>query len=235
MSERLEETMEPKELRSALEAILFVSNEPVKVEELAETFEVAPEAVASQMEEIRRLLDEQMGGFMLEQTAGGWRLATRAEHDAALKKYFAKKGESRMSIAALETLAIVAYKQPISRGQLAAIRGVSVDGVVRTLLQRGYIEESGRDPGPGQAVLYGTTRLFLEDLGLDGLADLPPLGAFVPGPEVMDVLEASLRPSDDDDEPDAEGPADADAPDADADADIPDTPDTPDTPDGSDA
>jgi segregation and condensation protein B len=74
---------------------------------------------------------------------------------------------------------------------------VSVDGVVRTLLQRGYIEESGRDPGPGQAVLYGTTRLFLEDLGLDGLADLPPLGEFVPGPEVMDTLEASLRPSDD--------------------------------------
>src|SRR6185503_21102714 len=93
----------------------------------------------------------------------------------------------------------VAYKQPISRGQLAAIRGVSVDGVVRTLLQRGYIEECGRDPGPGQAVLYGTTRLFLEDLGLDALADLPPLGEFVPGPEIMDTLEASLRPSDDDD------------------------------------
>jgi segregation and condensation protein B len=100
-----------------------------------------------------------------------------------------------LSAAALETLAIVAYKQPVSRAQVASIRGVDVDGVMRTLQQRRLIEEVGRDPGPGQAILYGTTPLFLEKLGLDALDDLPPLADFVPGAEVMDALDASLRHS----------------------------------------
>ena len=99
-----------------------------------------------------------------------------------------------MSAAALETLAIVAYKQPVSRAQVSAIRGVNVDGVMRTLLQRGLIEEAARDPGPGLALLYGTTRLFLERLGLDSLDDLPSLGEFVPGSEVVEALEQGLRP-----------------------------------------
>jgi segregation and condensation protein B len=90
-------------------------------------------------------------------------------------------------------MAIVAYKQPLSRAQVAAIRGVNVDGVMRTLQQRGYIEEVARDPGPGQAVLFGTTRMFLEKLGLDSLDGLPPLGDFAPGPELVEVLEAGLR------------------------------------------
>ena len=101
---------------------------------------------------------------------------------------------SRLSAAALETHAIIAYKQPISRAQLAAIRGVNVDGVARTLQQRGYIEEIARDPGPGQAVLYGTSRLFLERLGLGSIDDLPPLGQFVPGADVVEALEHGLRP-----------------------------------------
>ena len=87
----------------------------------------------------------------------------------------------------------MAYKQPVSRAQIAAIRGVNVDGVMRTLQQRGYVEEVARDPGPGQALLYGTTPQFLEKLGLDSLADLPSLGDFVPGPEVMEAFEHSLR------------------------------------------
>ena len=94
--------------------------------------------------------------------------------------------------AALETLAIVAYRQPVSRAQVAAIRGVNADGVMRTLQQRGYVEEVGRDPGPGQAVLYGTTDLFLEKLGLDSPADLPALADFVPGAEVVEALERGL-------------------------------------------
>jgi segregation and condensation protein B len=98
-----------------------------------------------------------------------------------------------LSAAALETLAIVAYKQPVSRAQIGAIRGVNADAVIRTLQTRGYITEVGRDPGPGQALLYGTTTLFLEKLGLDRLDDLPPLAEFVPGPEIMDALENSLR------------------------------------------
>ena len=99
-----------------------------------------------------------------------------------------------MSNAALETLAIVAYKQPISRAQVAAIRGVNVDGVMRTLVARGYIDEIGRDHGPGQAVLYGTTSSFLEKLGLNAIDELPALGEFVPGADVYEALEKGLRP-----------------------------------------
>jgi segregation and condensation protein B len=98
-----------------------------------------------------------------------------------------------MSAAALETLAIVAYKQPVSRAQVAAIRGVNADAVMRTLHTRGLIKAVARDPGPGQAVLYGTTTLLLERLGLDTIDELPPLAQFVPGPEIMDALERSLR------------------------------------------
>ena len=100
---------------------------------------------------------------------------------------------ARLSAAALETLAIVAYKQPISRAQVAAIRGVNVDGVMRTLQQRGYIDETGRDPGPGQASLFGTTPLFLERLGLNGVDELPSLGDFIPGADVVELLEQGLR------------------------------------------
>jgi len=99
---------------------------------------------------------------------------------------------TRLSAAALETLAIVAYKQPISRAQIAAIRGVNVDGVVRTLLHRDFITEVGRDDGPGQAVLYGTTATLLERLGLDTVADLPAIGELVPGADVVEALERTL-------------------------------------------
>ena len=107
---------------------------------------------------------------------------------------FVLDGQSaRLSSAALETLAIVAYKQPLSRAQVAAIRGVNVDGVMRTLQQRGYVEEVGRDSGPGQATLFGTTREFLERLGLDSLQDLPPIADLFPSADVMEALEKGLR------------------------------------------
>lgn len=101
---------------------------------------------------------------------------------------------SRLSSAALETLAIVAYRQPVSRGQISALRGVSVDGVVRLLEQRGYIVAVGQAPGPGQPILYGTTPTFLEKLGLDSLDDLPRVEELLPGPEAMEQLEERLRP-----------------------------------------
>jgi segregation and condensation protein B len=107
---------------------------------------------------------------------------------------FVLEGQSaKLSAAALETLAIVAYKQPLSRAQIAAIRGVSVDSVVRTLEQRGYIGEVARDPGPGQAVLFGTTPLFLERLGINSISDLPSVAEFVPGADVVEALEHGLR------------------------------------------
>jgi segregation and condensation protein B len=168
--------MEPNELRSALEAILFVSSDPVKIDDLAESFpDEGKDSIATQLEEMRRNLETNVGGFMLEQTAGGWRFATRPEYDSVLKKYFAKKGENRLSIAALETLAIVAYLGPVSRPEIARIRGVAADSTVASLVERGLIAEAGRESGSGGAVRYRVTPLFERVFGLDSLAELPRL------------------------------------------------------------
>ncbi|TML59368.1 MAG: SMC-Scp complex subunit ScpB, partial [Actinobacteria bacterium] len=133
-------------------------------------------------------------GFVLVRVAGGYRFQSHPELAPYVERFVLEGQHARLSQAALETLAIVAYKQPVSRMQVSAIRGVDVDSVIRPLQQRGYVEEVARDPGPGQAVLYGTTNKFLERLGLDSLGDLPSLGDFVPGPEVVEVLEQGLRP-----------------------------------------
>src|SRR5436190_18262334 len=118
--------MNDSELKAAIEAVLFVANEPVTLDELVEAFDrVGPESIVAQLDEIKRNLDANVGGFTLEQTAGGWRFATRPEHDAVLKKYYAQKGQNRLSIAALETLAIVAYRQPITAPEISEIRGVN--------------------------------------------------------------------------------------------------------------
>jgi segregation and condensation protein B len=140
---------------------------------------------------------------VLTKVAGGYRFQSHPDMAPYVERFVLDGQSARLSSAALETLAIVAYKQPISRAQIAAIRGVNVDGVVRTLEQRGYIAEVGKDPGPGNPVLFGTTDKFLERLGLAGLEDLPPIARFVPGPEVVEQLERSLRA---DPEPPAAGP-----------------------------
>jgi segregation and condensation protein B len=187
--------MESTELRGALEAILFVSNEPVKVDDLAESFpEEGKEAVIAQLEEIKRILEANLGGFMLEQTAGGWRLATRAEHDSVLRKFFSKKGENRLSIAALETMAIVAYRQPITAPEVSEIRGVNSTGVIRTLLERRMIRVAGRKNVVGSPFLYRTTREFLVHFGLNDIRDLPRLEEFgdLIGENINDDLVAAI-------------------------------------------
>ena len=171
-------TMDANELKAALEAILFVSNEPVALDDLVESLDAERDEIVAQLEAIKRLLEENVGGFMLEQTAGGWRLATRAEHEAILKKYFARKGESRLSIAALETLAIVAYRQPITAPEVSDIRGVNSSAVLRTLLDRRMIRVSGRKNVVGSPFLYRTTREFLIHFGLNDIHDLPRLEEF---------------------------------------------------------
>jgi segregation and condensation protein B len=171
--------MEPNELRAALEAILFVTNEPVTLEELVDAFgEEERAAIVTQLEEIRRLLEANVGGFMLEQTAGGWRLATRPEHEPTLKKYFAKKGENRLSLAALETLAIVAYRQPVTAPEVNDLRSVNSTAVIRTLLERRMIRVAGRKNVVGSPFLYRTTRDFLVHFGLNDIRDLPRLEEF---------------------------------------------------------
>src|SRR5689334_14373247 len=170
--------MDPKELRSAVEAILFVATEPVKASDLAEALDEKEADVTAQLDELRKVLDENVGGFALEQTAGGWRLATRAEHDPVLKKYFAKKGENRLSLAALETLAITAYRQPVTAPEISDIRGVNSTGVIRTLLERRMIRVAGRKNVVGAPFLYRTTREFLIHFGLNDIRDLPRLEEF---------------------------------------------------------
>jgi segregation and condensation protein B len=179
----------------AIEAVLMVAAEPVAPHLLAELLEVPTERVEAICDELADGYARDGRGFVLARVAGGYRFQSHPDQESYVERFMLEGQSSRLSAAALETLAIVAYKQPVSRAQVAAIRGVNVDSVVRALTQRGYIEAVARDPGPGQAVLYGTTSLFLERLGLDSLEQLPPLGDFVPGPEVVEALEEGLRPT----------------------------------------
>jgi segregation and condensation protein B len=186
--------MDPKELRSAIEAILFVATEPVKTSDLAEALDEKEADVTAQLDELKKVLDENVGGFALEQTAGGWRLATRAEHDSVLKKYFAKKGENRLSLAALETLAITAYRQPVTAPEISDIRGVNSTGVIRTLLERRMIRVAGRKNVVGAPFLYRTTKDFLVHFGLNDIRDLPRLEEFgdLIGEAMSDDLVAAI-------------------------------------------
>jgi segregation and condensation protein B len=155
--------------------------------------EITPARVEELCADLAAAYAEEDRGFQLVRVAGGYRFQSHPDQAPYVEKFVLEGQSARLSAAALETLAIVAYKQPVSRAQVAAIRGVNADAVMRTLQIRGFITEVGRDPGPGQASLYGTTALLLEKLGLDRIEQLPPLAQFVPGPEIMDTLERSLR------------------------------------------
>jgi segregation and condensation protein B len=192
------------EAQRAVEAILMVAEEPVAAHLLAQILEVSPARVDELCVGLADAYAADDRGFVLLRVAGGYRFQSHPDLAPYVERFVLEGRTARLSAAALETLAIVAYKQPVSRAQIAAVRGVNVDGVMRTLQQRGYVEEVARDPGPGQAVLYGTTSLFLEKLGLDRLDQLPPLADFVPGPQVMDALEQGLRHPDGAAEPAAE-------------------------------
>ena len=177
----------------ALEAVLLVATEPVPVPLLGDILGLGGEVVEGLCRSLAEAYDEAGHGFELVRVAGGYRYQTRAEFSPYVERYILDGQRARLSGAALETLAIVAYKQPISRSQIASIRGVDPDGVLRTLQSRGYIDQVGRDPGPGQAVMWGTTPAFLEKLGINSVNDLPAIADFVPGAEVVEALEAGLR------------------------------------------
>jgi segregation and condensation protein B len=185
------------EEQRAIEAILMVADEPIAPHLLAQLLEISPGRVEELCVDLAAAYDAEDRGFVLARVAGGYRFQSHTDLAPYVERFVLEGQSARLSAAALETLAIVAYKQPVSRAQVTSIRGVNVDGVMRTLQQRGYVEEVARDPGPGQAVLYGTSRSFLEKLGLDHLGQLPPLADFVPGPETVDLLEQGLRVSDD--------------------------------------
>jgi segregation and condensation protein B len=176
--------------RRNLEAILLVADEPVPAEMLAEI-------VGLRLSDVEELLVDLAGeyardgrGFVLRAIAGGWRLYTHPGARTAVEAFLKAGQQSRLTRAALETLAVIAYRQPVTRFQVSAVRGVNVDGVFRTLASRGLIHEVGSDPGPGQATLYGTTPAFLEQLGLNDLDQLPPIKDYLPeGVELLDLQE----------------------------------------------
>jgi segregation and condensation protein B len=167
------------ELRAAIEAILFVAGEPISVESLSEAFpDAGRESIEEQLKQIEAAFEERGCGFRLEVAAGGYRFATRPENDVYLRKFFARQNEGRLSLAALETLAIVAYRQPITAPEISEIRGVNSSGVLRTLLERRLIRISGRKNVVGSPFLYRTSREFLVHFGLESIQDLPRLEEF---------------------------------------------------------
>lgn len=183
-----EPVRDPDELTAPLEALLLMATEPVATATLAEALG-APEPVVGQACQVLVDFYDRTGrGFELRHVGGGWRLWTRPEHGELIGRWVLEGQQSRLSQAALETLAVIAYLQPISRSRVSAVRGVNVDGVVRTLLSRGLVEEAPAEEH-STAVLFRTTDHFLERLGLEGLEELPPLAPHLPD---AGALEAEL-------------------------------------------
>lgn len=186
--------MNDAELARAIEAVVMVAVEPVPPGLLAELVEEPVDRVEAACERLAASYRDEERGFVLARIAGGYRYQTHQDLAPYVERFANRDVSHRLSTAALETLAIVAYRQPVSRAQIGALRGVNADGVVRLLEQRGYIVAVGRAEGPGLPILYGTTDLFLERLGLDHLSQLPPVEDFLPGVEVAAELEERLRP-----------------------------------------
>lgn len=186
----------PHEHLGALEAVLMVVDEPVPADQLAGVLGLPTGQVVELLTELAAEYRGERGtrprGFELREVAGGWRIYSAPAFADVVGRFVVDGQTARLTQASLETLAVIAYRQPVSRGRIAAIRGVNVDGVVRTLLARGLIEEAGHDE-EGGAVLYRTTPYFLERMGLGSLDDLPPLAPYLPDLDSLDDLEEELR------------------------------------------
>lgn len=180
-------------IRAAIEAILFVAEAPVPLGELAEVLEVSRDEVGEVLSEICADLDARGAGICVREVAGGWRMATRPEQYPWVERFATTPTAQRLSPAALETLAVVAYRQPVSRAQVAELRGVDSESSLRTLERRGLIEEAGRLQIPGNPALYATTPRLLELLDLVSLDDLPPLADHVPPASFVETLEDTFR------------------------------------------
>jgi segregation and condensation protein B len=182
---------------AALEAVLFVTEHPVPARELGEVLELPQARVEELLEELSAQLAERDAGLVLRSVAGGWRLYSHPDAYPYLERFSASATARKLSSAAMETLAVVAYRQPVSRSQIAEIRGVDSDSAVRTLERLGFVEEKERLNIPGNPAVYRTSDLFLEKLGLSDLSELPPLADHVPPAGFVDTLEESLRPGQD--------------------------------------
>lgn len=177
----------PGGARAALEAVLMVVDEPVSEADLASALDLSEGQVGRLLVDLSREYERDLRGFTLRQVGGGWRFYSRHDVGAVVERFILDGQRARLSQAALETLAVVAYRQPVTRARIGAIRGVNVDGVVRTLQTRGLIHEVGTDSDHG-AVLYGTTDFFLDRLGIGSLNELPPLAPYLPDVDMLDEL-----------------------------------------------
>ena len=176
----VEQELPDPPLHQGLEALLFLADEPLDLQTIADAVQTDPEVVLSALEDLAASYERERRGMEIRSAGGGWRMYSADGARPVLERWALVGRSGRLTQAALETLAVIAYKQPIGRQDIGDIRGVNADGAVRSLVARGYVQEVGRDPGPGQAVLYGTTHAFLERLGLSSLDDLPPLTDYLP-------------------------------------------------------
>ena len=179
----------PGGARGAIEAVLMVIDEPVTEISLASALELPVEDVVGHLHALAADYDAGNRGFTIRGIAGGWRIYSRSEYAPVVEKFLLDGQQAKLTQAALETLAVIAYRQPISRGRVGAVRGVNVDGVFRTLLTRGLIQEMGAE-GESGAILYATTSYFLQRLGLSSLDELPALAPYLPEVDVLDELAA---------------------------------------------
>lgn len=183
--------LDPSTITGPLEALLLMATEPMSAAELSQALDVPKPVVWEALDQLRTLYDETGRGFELREVGAGWRYYTRAEHHDVIARWLLEGQHGRLSQAALETLAVIAYLQPISRSRVSAVRGVNVDGVVRTLAAHGLIEEEARDPETG-AVLFATSAYFLERMGLTSLDQLPPIAPHLPEASALEAELAGL-------------------------------------------
>lgn len=186
------ETLDPSSLKGALEALLLVSSDPVSASALASVLNVAPGEVASLLAELKVEYEERNRGFQLREVAGGWRLFTHPAFHEQVERFVLSWDTQKLSQAALETLAVIAYHQPVTRETVKGIRGVNSDGVISSLVDKGLVREMGRDPQRGQAIIYGTTTAFLEKFGLRSIRDLPDLEQFAPDERTRQFIRERL-------------------------------------------
>lgn len=184
--------LEPDSLKGALEALLLVSSDPVSASALATALNIAPGEVASLLAELKVEYEEKNRGFQLREVAGGWRLFTHPAFHDQVERYVLSWDTQKLSQAALETLAVIAYHQPVTRETVKGIRGVNSDGVISSLVDKGLVRELGRDPQRGQAIIYGTTAAFLEKFGLRSIRDLPDLEQFAPDERTRQFIRERL-------------------------------------------
>lgn len=186
------ESLEIDSLKGPLEALLLVSSDPVSASQLAAILNATPGEVASLLAELKVEYEETNRGFQLREVAGGWRLFTHPAYHEQVEAFVLSWDTQRLSQAALETLAVIAYHQPVTREMVKGIRGVNSDGVISSLVDKGLIREMGRDPERGQAIIYGTTNAFLEKFGLRSTRDLPDLEQFAPDEQARQFIRERL-------------------------------------------